>query len=142
MLFYHACDTVNVVLCMYRFPFSSGAIFWGGWLTKLRSGSLASDVLPIRCLVLPCRALPCLALPCPALLCFATEYMRQLEKSYGGSRASWFLGSFTFVSLLLYVIGGLALIANLIGFCYPAVASFKVRLRWCFFVVFGLVRRD
>ena len=53
--------------------------------------------------------------------------MRQLEKSYGGSRASWFLGLFTCVSVLLYVIGGMALIANLIGFCYPAVASFKVR---------------
>lgn len=52
--------------------------------------------------------------------------MRQMEANYGGSRASWFLGLFTCVSVLLYVIGGLDLIADLIGFCYPAFASFKV----------------
>lgn len=52
--------------------------------------------------------------------------MRKMEENYGGSRASWFLGLFSCVSLMLYLIGGLALIANLIGFCYPAFASFKV----------------
>ncbi|CAM9463836.1 unnamed protein product [Scytosiphon promiscuus] len=54
-----------------------------------------------------------------------TKYMRKMEENYGGSRATWFLGLFSFVSLMLYLIGGLALIANLIGFCYPAFASFK-----------------
>lgn len=53
--------------------------------------------------------------------------MRQMEANYGGSRASWFLGLFSIVTVMLYFIGGLALIANLIGFCYPAFASFKVR---------------
>lgn len=53
--------------------------------------------------------------------------MRQLEHDYGGSRATWFLILFSAFSLVLYLIGGLALIANLIGFCYPAFASFKVR---------------
>lgn len=52
--------------------------------------------------------------------------MRKMEENYGGSRASWFLGLFSCVSLMLYLIGGLDLIANLIGFCYPAFASFKV----------------
>ncbi|CAM9749893.1 unnamed protein product [Ectocarpus sp. 13 AM-2016] len=54
-----------------------------------------------------------------------TKYMRQMEANYGGSRASWFLGLFSVVTVMLYFIGGLALIANLIGFCYPAFASFK-----------------
>ncbi|CAM9589791.1 unnamed protein product [Hapterophycus canaliculatus] len=54
-----------------------------------------------------------------------TKYMSKMEVNYGGSRASWFLGLFSCVSLMLYLIGGLALIANLIGFCYPAFASFK-----------------
>ena len=50
-----------------------------------------------------------------------------MEANYGGSRAYWFLALFTSVSLVLYLIGGLALIVNLVGFCYPAFASFKVR---------------
>ncbi|CAM9908564.1 unnamed protein product [Ectocarpus fasciculatus] len=54
-----------------------------------------------------------------------TKYMRQMEANYGGSRASWFLGLFSIVTVMLYFVGGLALIANLIGFCYPAFASFK-----------------
>eukprot|EP00903_Cladosiphon_okamuranus_P018659 g17174.t1 len=54
-----------------------------------------------------------------------TKYMKELEANYGGSRAYWFLALFSLVSLALYLIGGLALIANLIGFCYPAFASFK-----------------
>ncbi|CAN0245066.1 unnamed protein product [Pylaiella littoralis] len=54
-----------------------------------------------------------------------TRYMREMEAKCGGSRASWFLGLFSCILVVLYVIGGLALIANLIGFCYPAFASFK-----------------
>eukprot|EP00752_Nemacystus_decipiens_P012470 g11044.t1 len=54
-----------------------------------------------------------------------TKYMRQMEANYGGSRAYWFLLLFSVVSVVLYIIGGLALIVNLIGFCYPAFASFK-----------------
>lgn len=59
--------------------------------------------------------------------------MRQIEANYGGSRASWFLGFFSCVLVVLYLIGGLALIANLIGFCYPAFASFKVGYYCCVF---------
>lgn len=52
--------------------------------------------------------------------------MREMEANFGGSRASWFLGLFSCVTIVLYLIGGLALITNLIGFLYPAFASFKV----------------
>lgn len=54
------------------------------------------------------------------------EYMKELEAKYGGSRAAWFLLVFFVMIALLFAMGGMALIANVVGFLYPAFASFKV----------------
>lgn len=61
------------------------------------------------------------------VMAFLPEYMRQLEAKFGGSRAAWFLAVAFLISALLFLIGGNALIANIVGFLYPAFASFKVR---------------
>lgn len=58
------------------------------------------------------------------------EHLRELEDRFGGSRASWFLGLLAVVVVLLVAIGGLSLIASLVGFLYPAYATFKVRSGW------------
>lgn len=60
-----------------------------------------------------------------------TGYMKEMEARYGGSRASWFLGAFGVVFFFLWLIGGLALLTNLVGFLYPAFASFKVCPWYC-----------
>ncbi|CAM9554721.1 unnamed protein product [Chrysoparadoxa australica] len=54
-----------------------------------------------------------------------TGPFKRLEKDFGYSRAWFGLGTLAACTLLLWAIGGMELIVNLVGFCYPAYASFK-----------------
>lgn len=75
-----------------------------------------------------CQLCRCLRLRLgPFRLTTNPELMKQLEVKFGGSRAIWFFGMVITSALMVYLIGGIGLIANLIGFGFPARASFKVR---------------
>mmetsp|Transcript_6355 Transcript_6355/g.12149 ORF Transcript_6355/g.12149 Transcript_6355/m.12149 type:complete len:162 (+) Transcript_6355:448-933(+) len=53
------------------------------------------------------------------------EYLTSLSVQFGYSKAYFFLAILLSLSSLLYILGGAKLLSDLLGFTYPAYASFK-----------------
>ncbi|GMH87048.1 hypothetical protein TL16_g10733, partial [Triparma laevis f. inornata] len=54
-----------------------------------------------------------------------TEYLSTLETQFGYSKVYFFLATLLSLTTFLFIIGGIKLISDLVGFVYPAYASFK-----------------
>ena len=54
-----------------------------------------------------------------------TDRLRDLEKKTGQSKVYFFFAIVSVFSFLIYGLGGMKLVADICGFCYPAYMSFK-----------------